>query len=55
MIPGFQYTEEMITVLSELVSFSAVTPMEMERDGFKVEKVRIHKLSVCANKHGHYT
>ena len=55
MIPGFEYTEEMITELREWVSNSAVTPREMERDGFKVEKVRSHKFSVCANKHGHYT
>ena len=55
MIPGFEYTEELITELREWFFNFAVTPREMERNGFKVENVRIHNSSVCANKYGHYT
>ena len=55
MIPGFEYKEEMIAELRQWFCNSAVIPREMERNGFKVEKVTIHNSSVCVNKHGHYT
>ena len=55
MIPGFEYKEAMITELREWISHFAVTRREMERNGFKVEKVAIHNSPVCVNKHCHYT
>ena len=55
MIPGFEYKEEMISSLRESHPNPDVIHREMEQNGFKVEKVRIHSSSVCINKQCHYT